>query len=106
MDYKYIEQLLERYWAAETSLEEEDILRAFFSQKEIPAELEQYRTLFVYEATEKEHYSVHNENLIDIVLFVNGIPVVSMELKCQFTGQDTANAIQQYKFDRATKDTI
>ena len=54
MDYKYIEQLLERYWAAETSLEEEDILRAFFSQKEIPAELEQYRTLFVYEATEKE----------------------------------------------------
>ena len=54
MDYKYIEQLLERYWAAETSLEEEDILRAFFSQKEIPAELEQYRALFVYEATEKE----------------------------------------------------
>ena len=54
MDYKYIEQLLERYWAAETSLEEEDILRAFFSQKEIPAELVQYRTLFVYEATEKE----------------------------------------------------
>ena len=40
MDYKYIEQLLERYWAAETSLEEEDILRAFFSQKEIPAELD------------------------------------------------------------------
>lgn len=54
MDYKYIEQLLERYWAAETSLEEEDILRAFFSQKEIPAELEQYRALFVYETTEKE----------------------------------------------------
>lgn len=49
---------------------------------------------------------MHNENSIDIVLFVNGIPVVSMELKCQFTGQDTANAIQQYKFDRATKDTI
>ena len=34
MDYKYIEQLLERYFAAETSLEEEHILRAFFSQKE------------------------------------------------------------------------
>ena len=54
MDYKYIEQLLERYWAAETSLEEEGILRAFFSQKDIPAELEQYRDLFVYEMTEKE----------------------------------------------------
>ena len=31
MDYKYINQLLDRYWKAETSLEEEEILRAFFS---------------------------------------------------------------------------
>lgn len=54
MDYKYIEQLLERYWAAETTLEEEGILHAFFSQKEIPAELEQYRDLFVYETKEME----------------------------------------------------
>ena len=68
-------------------------------------------TMAQYEAntlhcTRQLHYSVHNENSIDIVLFVNGIPVVSMELKCQFTGQDTSNAIQQYKFDRATKDRI
>ena len=54
MDYKYIEQLLERYWAAETTLEEEGILRTFFSQKEIPAALEQYRDLFVYESKEME----------------------------------------------------
>lgn len=60
----------------------------------------------ILHCTRQLHYSVQNENSIDIVLFVNGIPVVSMELKCQFTGQDTANAIQQYKFDRATKDTI
>ena len=39
MDYKYINQLLDRYWKAETSLEEEEILRAFFSQDELPAEL-------------------------------------------------------------------
>ena len=36
MDYKYINQLLERYWAAETTLEEEKILRTFFSQTDIP----------------------------------------------------------------------
>ncbi len=46
MDYKYIEQLMERYWAAETSLEEENILRTFFSQQDLPAQLEQYRPLF------------------------------------------------------------
>lgn len=56
--------------------------------------------------TRQLHYSLTNENSIDIVLFVNGIPVVSMELKCQFTGQSTANAINQYKFDRAGKDAI
>ena len=50
MDYKYIEQLLERYWAAETSLEEESILRTFFSQKDIPAEMEDLRPLFTDDA--------------------------------------------------------
>jgi hypothetical protein len=50
MDYKYIEQLLERYWDAETSLEEESILRTFFSQKNIPAEMEHLRPLFADDA--------------------------------------------------------
>lgn len=53
MDYKYIEQLLERYWSGETSLEEENILRAFFSQKDIPASLLPYRDIFVYQAFSK-----------------------------------------------------
>lgn len=52
MDYKYIKQLLERYWRCETSLEEEEILRTFFSQKDVPAELVQYQPLFAYEQAE------------------------------------------------------
>ena len=47
MDYKYIEDLLERYFAAETSQEEESILRTFFSQEDIPAGMEHWRALFV-----------------------------------------------------------
>ncbi|WP_300727508.1 hypothetical protein [uncultured Bacteroides sp.] len=54
MDYKYIEQLLERYWNCETSVEEEQILRSFFHQKEIPAHLLRYKSLFVYQDAEKE----------------------------------------------------
>lgn len=54
MDYKYINQLLERYWECQTTLEEENILRAFFSQEDIPASLLQYRDLFLYEATEPQ----------------------------------------------------
>lgn len=60
----------------------------------------------ILNCTRQLHYSLMNENSIDIVLFINGIPVVSMELKCQFTGQNTTNAIEQYKFDRAGKDAI
>jgi len=52
MDYKYIEQLLERYWQCETTLEEEGILRAFFNQKDIPAELLPYQALFTAQQDE------------------------------------------------------
>lgn len=54
MDYKYIEQLLERFWQCETSLEEEQILRSFFQQDRVPAHLLQYRGLFVYQQTQME----------------------------------------------------
>lgn len=52
---------------------------------------EQYKSNILH-CTRQLHYSLYNENSIDIVLFINGIPVVSMELKCQFTGQNTDNA--------------
>ena len=53
MDYKYIEQLMERYWRCETSLQEEEILRTFFSQENVPAELLSYKDLFIYEQDQK-----------------------------------------------------
>ena len=54
MDYKYIEQLLERYWKCETTLEEEQILRTFFSQENVPVSLLPYKDLFTYEQTDVE----------------------------------------------------
>lgn len=82
--------------------------RAVFFKPETtinPTTMAQYNAN-ILQCTRQLHYSLQNENSIDIVLFINGIPVVSMELKCQFTGQNTDNAIKQYKFDRATKDTL
>lgn len=49
MDYSYIDKLLERYWQCDTSVEEEEMLRAFFRQKDIPQRFGQYRSLFNYE---------------------------------------------------------
>ena len=57
MDYKYIEQLLERYWEGETTLQEESILRTFFSQPdtpEIPENIQRYRAIFVCEQQKEE----------------------------------------------------
>lgn len=46
MDFKYIEQLLQRYFAAETTAQEEQILRTFFTQDDMPAHLRQWQPLF------------------------------------------------------------
>ncbi len=48
-------------------------------------------------------YSLHHQNTIDLVLFVNGIPVATVELKTDFT-QSVEHAIAQYKADRLPKD--
>lgn len=44
-------------------------------------------------------YSVYNENAIDLVLFLNGIPVATVELKSNYT-QSVEDAVDQYRFDR------
>ena len=44
-------------------------------------------------------YSLHNENCLDLVLFLNGVPVATVELKTDFT-QSIADAVDQYRFDR------
>jgi len=49
-------------------------------------------------------YTPANNNTIDMVLSVNGIPVVALELKNQLTGQDYACAINQFKHDRSSKE--
>ena len=54
MDYKYINQLLERYWQCETTLQEEAILRAYFSQDDVPAELQQYKALFTIQQDKEQ----------------------------------------------------
>lgn len=46
------------------------------------------------------HYSTKNENSLDMVLFINGLPIVTMELKNQLTGQTIIDSEKQYRYDR------
>lgn len=48
-------------------------------------------------------YSLSNENSIDLVLFVNGLPTATLELKTDFT-QSVQDAIAQYRYDRLPRD--
>lgn len=48
MELAKIENLLEKYLAAETSLKEENVLKNYFSQENIPTHLEEYKNMFNY----------------------------------------------------------
>lgn len=68
-----------------------------------PEAMERYEAN-ILGCTRQFRYSTGNTNTIDMVLSVNGIPVVALELKNQLTGQDYACAINQYKNDRSSKE--
>lgn len=51
-------------------------------------------------------YSTQNHNTIDIVLSLNGIPIVALELKNQITGQSVDDAKRQYQKDRSSREFI
>ena len=53
MDSSHIEQLLEKYWKCESSLEEEQELRDFFKEAVVPESLRETAELFRYFESEK-----------------------------------------------------
>jgi type I restriction enzyme R subunit len=71
-----------------------------------PATTQNLETLQAYakmrvRVVRQVHYSVkHPNKALDLVLFVNGIPVATVELKTDFT-QAIGNAVNQYRFDRS-----
>ncbi len=51
-------------------------------------------------------YSTRNENCLDLVLFLNGLPVFTAELKNPLSGQDVEDAIRQYKTCRDPREPL
>lgn len=46
------------------------------------------------------YFSPNDKKSLDMMIFINGIPVISFELKNELTKQNVQNAIKQYKYDR------
>ena len=51
-------------------------------------------------------YSTKNEKSLDLLLFLNGIPIFTAELKNPLNGQDVEDAIRQYKTDRDPREPL
>ncbi|MFK7101711.1 type I restriction endonuclease [Flavobacterium oreochromis] len=56
--------------------------------------------------TRQLYYSNHNQNSLDVVLSVNGIPLVTLELKNQLSHQNITHAKQQYCNDRDPRELL
>jgi type I restriction enzyme R subunit len=52
------------------------------------------------------HYSEKNNNSLDLVLFLNGLPLFTAELKNPLTSQNVQHAISQYRHDRDPKEPL
>ena len=52
------------------------------------------------------HYSEQNTNSIDMLLALNGIPVIVIELKNQLTGQSVDDAKKQWAYNRNPKEPV
>ncbi len=61
----------------------------------------------IFSITRQLRYSQDAGKLaLDVCLFINGLPVITMELKNQLTKQNTENAVRQYKEDRDPRDLL
>ena len=52
------------------------------------------------------HFSKRNSKSLDMVIFLNGIPLLTMELKNKFTSQDITHSENQYRRDRDPKEPL
>jgi len=71
-----------------------------------PESVELYNKNILTVTRQVHHSGRHPEQQVDLVFFVNGLPVATAELKTEFTGQTYKNAIKQYRYDRDTRDEI
>ncbi len=60
----------------------------------------------LFSVTQELKYSLSHENRLDLTVFVNGIPVITCELKNPLSGQTIHNGIRQYQNDRDPKEKL
>ncbi len=52
------------------------------------------------------YFSTRNKRSVDTVIFLNGVPIITIELKNSLTGQTAIDAVQQYIKDRSITEDL
>ena len=60
----------------------------------------------IFCVTRQQFYSKENQNSIDVMISLNGLPLMTIELKNHYTGQTIENAVRQFQTDRDPKDPL
>ena len=89
--FRYISELFDMYYPLPSELN--------------PTAQEVYKKN-IFCVTRQLYYSKDNENSIDVMVSLNGLPLITMELKNHYTNQTVENAIKQYRTDRDPKDPL
>ena len=83
-------------------------VRVFYTQpvSELnPQNSERYNAN-IFSVTQELMYSDENNKELDLVIFINGLPIITMELKNGYTKQSVFNGIRQYQNDRDPNENL
>jgi len=81
-------------------------LAYFRPSSRLNVELQRLHAATFIAAVRQLAHSERNEKTLDLVLFLNGIPIFTVELKNPLTGQTVEDAIRQYKTDRDPREPM
>lgn len=84
-----------------------DLIMFYLTPSDMNIESQKNFNKNIFSVTRQLQYSKNNRRLaLDVAIFINGLPVITMELKNTLTNQNYKDAIYQYKNDRDPKDPL
>ncbi|MDD3793884.1 MAG: type I restriction endonuclease [Candidatus Gracilibacteria bacterium] len=81
-------------------------LMYFEPNSSLNKDLEELWQKNIFTVTRQLYYSLQNNNSLDMVVLINGLPIITLELKNLLTGQNVKDAMYQYKTDRSSREEL
>lgn len=84
-----------------------DLIMFYLTPSENNAQAKLMHEKNIFSVTRQLQYSMDATKLaLDMCLFINGLPVITFELKNQLTKQNVDDAVEQYKTDRDPRELL